>query len=104
MSIESQSGTVPVWHVGDRMRKGLEHAGVSVGQMADYLGVNRNSVGRWLSGRVSPGKQTLRLWAVRTGVPLSWLETGDAPAGGPDGGAADGAWYTARDSNPEPAD
>lgn len=82
----------------DRMRKALTVAGVGVGEMAEYLGVARTSITNWISGRVTPSKQTMRLWAMRTGVPLVWLETGQAPASppGPDGCAA-------RDSNPEPA-
>lgn len=42
----------------------------------------------------------MRLWAIRCGVPLVWLETGQAPTlpSGPE------ERYTTRDSNPEPAD
>lgn len=81
------------------MALALEVAGVGVQEMADYLGVDRGTVGRWINGRGPATKQTLRLWALRTGVSLDWLETGLAPAGtpGPDGECA------ARDSNPEPA-
>jgi len=45
--------------------------------MADYLGVSRQSVGNWMNGRIEPSQQTLRLWAMRTGVSFEWL------AGGP---------------------
>ena len=92
-------GAVPEWTRGDRMRKALEHAGVGVTGMADYMGVTRQAVGNWIAGRVKPSKQTMRLWAMRTGVPLVWLETGAAPVVGP---GPEG--YTARDLNPEPAD
>lgn len=90
--------------VADRMRKSLRVSEVSVQEMADYLGVQRNSVGRWINGHTNPSRQTLRLWALRTGVPFEWLETGrDAERPRPDG--PDGGEECAiRDSNPEPAD
>lgn len=69
--------------------------------MADYLGVRREAVSTWLSGKVNPKKSTLRLWAFRTGVPLEWLETGQVPTPsgpGPDGGEL--PWF---DSNEQPS-
>ncbi len=50
--------------------------------MADYLGVERNTVGRYINGRSAPDMRTLRLRAMRCGVPLPWLLTGDAPSPG----------------------
>lgn len=88
MSIDVHHGIVPPEHIGHRMRRALEHANVGVQQMAGYLGVQRNAVSRWLNGHVQPSKQTMRLWALRTGVSLHWLETGEPPTGGPDGGSA----------------
>ena len=78
------------------MRKALSEAKISVQEMADYLDVSRNTVSTWINNRITPSKQTLRLWEIRTGVPLTWLETGQAPLPVPDG-------YAVRDSNPEPA-
>ena len=71
---------VPQFKQHHRLRLALEVAGLSVQDMADYLGVERNSVGRWINGHTAPRKQTLRLWALYCGVPLEWLETGQAPA------------------------
>ena len=70
----------------------LRDADVTVQEMADYLDVGRNTVSRWINDRGVPGKQTMRLWALRTGVPLQWLETGQAPAGkpGPEGARSEG--------------
>lgn len=90
---------VPQVTRGDRLRMSLRDAGVGVQEMADYLGVGRNTVSRWINDKIPPSKQTFRLWAMRTGVPLVWLETGAAPVVGP---GPEG--YTARDLNPEPAD
>lgn len=64
----------------DRMKKSLSVTGVTVQEMADYLGVTRGSVGNWINGRIEPSLQTTRLWALRTGVPFEWLERGEVPA------------------------
>lgn len=45
--------------------------------MADILGVSRNTVSNYLHGRTRPPQLTLRVWAMRTGVPLAWLVTGE---------------------------
>lgn len=71
---------VPEWDVADRLRKALRQADVSVQQMATYLGVTRRSVGNWINGHFPPSTQTLRLWALRTGVPFEWLSTGKIPS------------------------
>jgi transcriptional regulator with XRE-family HTH domain len=65
--------------VSDRMRKSADVAGVSVGEIAEYFDVNRNTVGRWLNGRTQPDRRTVRLWAMRCGVPTQWLLTGVFP-------------------------
>lgn len=72
--------------MADRLRKALRHNNIGVQEMADYLGVGRNTVGRYVNGHGSPDRRTLLLWAMRTGVPIEWLETGTAPSGPGDGG------------------
>ena len=52
--------------LADRMRRALKVSGVSVQDMADYLGVARNTVSTWINGLITPSLQTLRLWAIRT--------------------------------------
>ncbi len=99
MSMQANVGVIPVFTRGDRMRVALRSAGIGVQEMADYLEVSRGTVSTWLNDKITPGKQTLRLWAIRTGVPLVWLETGQAPT--MPSGPVEG--YTTRDSNPEPA-
>ena len=100
MTVDRAVGTIPQLTRGDRMRMSLRHAGVGVQEMATYLDVARNTVSTWLNDRIVPSKQTMRLWAMRCGVPLVWLETGEAPTDSPSGPRL----YTTRDSNPEPAD
>lgn len=83
----------------DRLRKSLQVADVSVQEMADYLEVSRTTVSRWINGGMEPKRPFLIMWAMRTGVPLSWLVTGrvknETPS--PDGeGVPDGASYQNR--------
>jgi transcriptional regulator with XRE-family HTH domain len=67
-------GVIPVWDLGDRMRRALRYADLSVGQMAGYLGVQPSTVSTWINDKHRPNHQTLMLWAMRTGVDLRWLE------------------------------
>lgn len=76
MSIQPDQAGEPEWDIADRLRKGLRHAGIGVAEMADYLGVSRTSVSNWINGRIEPGTQTLRLWALRCGIDFNWLHHG----------------------------
>ena len=70
---------VPQFDLADRMRKALRTSDLGVQDMADYLGVARSTVGKWINGHINPSKQSLRLWALRTGVDFDWLVTGESP-------------------------
>lgn len=88
--LTTESGRIPSWTLGDRMAKSLKSAKVTREAMAAYLDVSLGTVSTWTGDRIRPSKQTLRLWALRTGVPLEWLQTGQThesphPAG-PEGG------------------
>jgi transcriptional regulator with XRE-family HTH domain len=74
---------VPEWTLGWKLQRSLAHAGVSVQEMADELGVSRGTISRWCNDHNRPRRSDLRLWALRTGVPLEWL-MGNEPAGQPD--------------------
>ncbi|WP_213816271.1 helix-turn-helix transcriptional regulator [Glaciihabitans sp. dw_435] len=69
----------------DRLGKALHVADVTTTDMADYLGVTRNTISNYTSGRTPVKKQTLRLWALKTGVPLEWIETGEIGETSPSG-------------------
>lgn len=99
--MHAADGAVPSLTLGWRMKMALEHAGVSSGDMADYLEVSRHTITRWTGDKGPVKRSTLRLWSMRTGVSMSWLETGQAIL--PDDGE-EGQGYAIRDSNPEPAD
>lgn len=85
MSTTSDTDTVvPEWDLVDRMRKALRVSGLGVQEIADYLDVSRNTVSTWINGRITPSTQTVRLWALRTGVPYEWLRDGTTPRTSPD--------------------
>ena len=88
MSEQPVSSNVPEWTIGDRLRKALAVSGVKVSEMADELEVERNTIGNYMAGRTRISGAALKLWAMRTGVPLEWIRTGDASPGSPGGGAA----------------
>lgn len=92
---------VPGWTLGDRMRKSLRHAEISVGDMAADLGVSVATIGRWLNDRGPVKASVIRVWAMTTGVSPHWLETGEAPT-------HEESWLpglrACRDSNPKPSD
>jgi transcriptional regulator with XRE-family HTH domain len=72
----SNDTMIPTWTMQDRMTKALAFAGVGVTEMADELGVSRNTVGNYMHGRTTPNRATLRIWALRCGVPFTWLVEG----------------------------
>ena len=68
--------TTPTWTLTDRLRKAREAADLKQDDLAVILGVSRSTIGKWESG--SPIKRgQLAAWAMATGVPFEWLETGD---------------------------
>ncbi len=93
-------GSIPNWHMGDRLRKAREQVGLDQQQLADTIGVSRRTVGNAESGKHAVRKIVLNAWSLATGVPLVWLETDESPhPAGPNGGEC-----AVRDLNPEPAD
>lgn len=83
-----ETGTIPEWTVGDRLRKAREMTGLDQRQFAMHTGLSRGTVNNYEGGKVEPRRPSLILWAMATGVPVTWIETGCTP----------------RDLNPEPTD
>jgi len=69
----------------DRLAKALKIANITGIEMAEHLGLSRTTVSNYINGRTTPSRSLVRDWALRTGVPFSWLENGDAQGGGDDG-------------------
>lgn len=79
---------IPRWSLGDYLRKAREHAGLEQAQLAVDLGISRNTVINYERGKVSPRRAVIMAWAMRTGVPVEWLEGSESPRpDGPDGGS-----------------
>ena len=100
MTSYAASGQVPEWTMGDRLRKARMTTGLTAKDFAAEIGVSTKTALDAEGDRREPRRITLLAYAMRSGVPVEWLETGNAPP--PDGPR--GVQYTARDSNPEPAD
>lgn len=73
------TGDVPHFELRHRMALALEARDIAVADIAEYLGVHRNTVGGWLHGRSRPSPAVVKLWAQQCRVPHSWLLTGITP-------------------------
>jgi transcriptional regulator with XRE-family HTH domain len=72
-----RNGAIPEWTLGWRLKRALGYAEISVEEMADYLGLSRTMLSRFLNDRGSPPRiGYVRLWSERTGVSLQWLLDG----------------------------
>jgi transcriptional regulator with XRE-family HTH domain len=88
---EQPAGRIPVFTMGDRLRKAREVVGLDQSEFAEQLGVSRGTVSNYERSSTENRKPiVIRAWALATGVPLEWLQTGEgAPtATPPDGGPA----------------
>jgi transcriptional regulator with XRE-family HTH domain len=88
MTNTATSTAVLQWTLGDRLGKALRVAGCSVQEMADVLGVSRNTVGNYVADRTPITDGYVRLWAMRTGVSFQELKTGIPSPDGPDSGVS----------------
>lgn len=74
----------------DRLHKSMRVSGHSATSLAQALEVHRNTVNNYLKGKTPMDRRTKIAWAFATGVPVSWLETGEAQTSTipepPDGG------------------
>ena len=85
----------------DRLHKSMRVSGMTTATLGVALGVHRNTISNYLTGRTKMDRRTLISWAFATGVPLGWLENGETPAGpnGPD----EGQTLPRLDSNQQPS-
>jgi transcriptional regulator with XRE-family HTH domain len=78
MTQQTAPGAIPELTLGWRLRMSLDHAGISVQTMAEQLGVTRATLSRWMSDKGKrPNRAYISQWALGTGVPFEWLNTGE---------------------------
>ena len=73
MAQEVGSSRVPVFTLGERIRKAREDQGYSQAEFAIRLGVDRKTVSNWEGSRNQPRYGDLMLIASVTDVSLEWL-------------------------------
>lgn len=67
---------VPVWTLGDRLRKAREDADIDIQDMAKRLGYHRNTITAYEADDRPPKAGLIRAWADICAVSLEWLENG----------------------------
>lgn len=78
-------GIIPEFTQADRLAKARSLTGLSTTEFAKVIGVSQKTVNNAESGKHGVRKIVLNAWAMATGVPAVWLETGQVPTGN-DGG------------------
>lgn len=73
MSRNVSGGRVPVFSLGERIRKAREDHGLSQQAFADALGVDRKTLGGWENGKHRPSYGDLMLVSSVADVSLEWL-------------------------------
>lgn len=84
MTSAFNQGVCPPVQVRHRLRIAREHAGYDQGQLADLIGVSRNTISNAETGSVAPRKIVVNAWSMACGVPADWIWTGKAPEDDPD--------------------
>lgn len=74
------STTTPTFTTGDRFRKAREYARLTSQEMAVAVGVSRNTIGNYEHDRTEPTLTAIKVYAERTGVPVTWLMGIDEPS------------------------
>jgi transcriptional regulator with XRE-family HTH domain len=101
MTTQSAEWSIPELTLGWRLRMALEASGVSRDEIAHEVGVDPKTVSRWTHDVGAPPKRAYILqWALKTGVPQTWLEHGVLP----DDGDTPPGQRARRDSNSQPSD
>ena len=95
MTQQSNGETIPQWTRGDRLRKARQITGMTTRDFAEHIGVSQKTITDAENDKRAPRKILLNAWALGTGVPAAWLETGATETGGgPGGGGGSTNRYT----------
>lgn len=76
---------IPTFDMSDRLRKAREITGLSQEEFAEHAGISRATIGNAESGRKTPHKSTVKLWALATGVDAFWILNGYEKSPSPEG-------------------
>jgi len=68
---------IPAWTLGDRLAKARKIAGLNTLELADRLGISRNSITNYEKGHTRPNRAVILAYESVTGVPAWWIEGGD---------------------------
>lgn len=79
----------PAWTLGDRLRKAREVSALDAAEMAERLGVHRNTISNYENGKTKVSRSVVLHWAMVTGVDRDWLLYGDDE---PEDGARSTKW------------
>ena len=61
-----------------RLRVSRDHAGLTQTELAERMGVSRQTIANAENGARQPRKVVLTSWAFACGVDVDWLRTGEA--------------------------
>ena len=75
--MQHMNRAVPVFTLGDRLRKAREVADLTQTELASSLGIGRRSVSRYEDGDAMPKRGVVMAWSMATGVPFEWLARGE---------------------------
>lgn len=101
---QPQVGGIPEWTQSDRLRKARMLTGHSTKAFAEKIGVSQKTVNNAESGNHAVRKIVMNAWALATGVPVEWLETGKAPTSDSPPTPGPGSELPRLDSNQQPSD
>jgi len=80
MTINFDSGYVPDIEVRHRLYIARDLAKLEKGELADLIGVSRNTIGNYEGGDTTHMRKiVLKQWALACGVSLDWIMTGESP-------------------------
>ena len=83
MTMAYNQGHIPEFQIRHRLALARESAGYSRAELAETIGVSRNTVLNAETGKTAPRKLMLNAWALACGVPVDWILTGKPPTDRP---------------------
>ena len=87
-----------------RLRVSRDYAGLTQTELADRMGVSRQTIANAETGARQPRKVVVTSWAFACGVDVEWLKTGYKKTPPPEGEGVSDVKRATRDSNPQPSD